>query len=237
VKLKEARSKLPTVRTEIGSEAGCGRQAGWEQRSPKVIKTHQVEPGGTGGQILYLTWGDLACESAEEVIRGRSSEEATVTVGERRAEEPKNGAREGTGHRRNNQDSNCGRNNCGCQPGSANRQRRCSRGEPRAERPCWNSRTFRQKAVYENLMDAMVADENRARALEAVKRNRGSAGIDGMKTTELETHLQAHWERIRAKLLAGTYIPSPVRRVEIPKPSGGTRMLGIPTVQDQACPN
>jgi RNA-directed DNA polymerase len=87
--------------------------------------------------------------------------------------------------------------------------------------------------MYENLMDAMVADENRARALEAVKRNRGSAGIDGMKTTELETHLQAHWERIRAKLLAGTYIPSPVRRVEIPKPSGGTRMLGIPTVQDR----
>jgi len=48
-KLKEAVSKLPTVRTEIGSEAGCGRQAGYEQRSPKVIKTHQVEPDGTGG--------------------------------------------------------------------------------------------------------------------------------------------------------------------------------------------
>jgi len=54
-----------------------------------------------------------------------------------------------------------------------------------------------------------------------------------MTTKELEKHLQAHWEKIRAKLLAGTYIPSPVRRVEIPKPSGGTRMLGIPTVQDR----
>jgi len=82
-------------------------------------------------------------------------------------------------------------------------------------------------------MDEVVTDENRARALEAVKRNRGAAGIDGMKTTELENHLQAHWERIRAKLLAGTYVPSPVRRVEIPKPSGGTRRLGIPTVQDR----
>jgi group II intron reverse transcriptase/maturase len=71
------------------------------------------------------------------------------------------------------------------------------------------------------------------RALEAVKRNRGAAGIDGMKTTELENHLQARWESIRAKLLAGTYVPSPVRRVEIPKPNGGTRMLGIPTVQDR----
>jgi retron-type reverse transcriptase len=84
--------------------------------------------------------------------------------------------------------------------------------------------------MYEKLMDEVVTDENRVRALEAVKRNRGSAGIDGMKTTELEKHLQAHWERIRAKLLAGTYVPSPVRRVEIPKPNGGTRTLGIPTV-------
>jgi len=92
VKLKEARSKLPTVRTEIGSEAGCGRQAGWKQRSPKVIKTHQVEPDGTGGQILHLTWGDLSGESGREVIRGRSSEEAAVMAVERRAEEPKNGA-------------------------------------------------------------------------------------------------------------------------------------------------
>ena len=82
-------------------------------------------------------------------------------------------------------------------------------------------------------MEEVVTDENRGRALEAVQRNRGAAGIDGMKTTELENHLQTHWERIRTKLLAGTYVPSPVRRVEIPKPNGGTRMLGIPTVQDR----
>jgi len=49
----------------------------------------------------------------------------------------------------------------------------------------------------------------------------------------MESHLQAHWEKIRAKLLAGNWVPSPVRRVEIPKPSGGTRMLGIPTVVDR----
>ena len=75
VKLKEARSKLPTVRTEIGSEAGCGRQAGWDQRSPKVIKTHQVEPDGPRGEILHLTWGDLSRETGEGVSRDRSSEE------------------------------------------------------------------------------------------------------------------------------------------------------------------
>jgi group II intron reverse transcriptase/maturase len=87
--------------------------------------------------------------------------------------------------------------------------------------------------MYENLMEAAVTDENCAAALAAVKRNKGAAGIDRMQTTELESHLQAHWEKIRAKLLAGTYVPSPVKRVEIPKPSGGTRMLSIPTVQDR----
>jgi RNA-directed DNA polymerase len=66
-----------------------------------------------------------------------------------------------------------------------------------------------------------------------VKRNQGAPGIDHMKTTELESHLQAHWEKIRTKLLAGTWVPSPVRRVEILKQSGGTRMLGIPTVMDR----
>lgn len=87
--------------------------------------------------------------------------------------------------------------------------------------------------MYESLMEGVVSEGNLARALEAVKRNRGAAGIDHMKTTELESHLQTHWEWIRAKLLAGTYVPSPVRRVEIPKPNGGKRMLGIPTVQDR----
>ncbi len=82
-------------------------------------------------------------------------------------------------------------------------------------------------------MDEAVRDENRVRALAAVKRNQGSAGIDRMRTDELEAHLQRHWPKIRAKLLAGTYVPSPVKRVEIPKPNGGMRTLGIPTVQDR----
>jgi group II intron reverse transcriptase/maturase len=87
--------------------------------------------------------------------------------------------------------------------------------------------------MYETLMEAVVADENYRPALEAVKRNRGAAGIDRMTTEQLEPHLQANWWILRDKLLKGTYVPSPVRRVEIPKPSGGTRMLGIPTVQDR----
>jgi len=87
--------------------------------------------------------------------------------------------------------------------------------------------------MYETLMEQAVADENYRLALEAVKRNQGAAGIDRMTTAQLDSHLQANWWILKDKLLKGAYVPSPVRRVEIPKPSGGTRMLGIPTVQDR----
>jgi group II intron reverse transcriptase/maturase len=91
-----------------------------------------------------------------------------------------------------------------------------------------------QKAMYEELMEEILSPFNAWRALLAVERNGGAPGIDGMSTKELREHLQRHGEAIRAKLMAGTYVPSPVRRVEIPKPDGkGVRMLGIPTVQDR----
>ena len=82
-------------------------------------------------------------------------------------------------------------------------------------------------------METAVTDENCKLALQAVKRNKGAAGIDRMTTEELEPHFEANWRILKDKLLKGTYVPSPVRRVEIPKPSGGKRMLGIPTVQDR----
>lgn len=90
-----------------------------------------------------------------------------------------------------------------------------------------------QKATYENLMEEVVRKDNATRAWQAVKRNRGAAGIDGMTTGKLGEHMRKHWEVIGAKLVAGTYVPSPVKRVEIPKPNGGTRALGIPTVVDR----
>jgi len=82
-------------------------------------------------------------------------------------------------------------------------------------------------------MELAVSPENYGKALKAVIANQGAPGIDGMKTEELNGHLLKHWPKIHAKLMAGTYTPSPVRRVEIPKPSGGTRTLGIPTVMDR----
>lgn len=87
--------------------------------------------------------------------------------------------------------------------------------------------------MHENLMEQIASEENLAAARAAVKRNRGAAGIDGMRIHELEAHFQRHGEAIRAKLLAGRWTPSPVRRVEIPKPNGGVRLLGIPTVVDR----
>ena len=87
--------------------------------------------------------------------------------------------------------------------------------------------------MYEDLMEQVVTQDNATAAWLAVKRNGGAPGIDGMTTQQLRDHVRKHWETIRAKLLAGTYVPSPVRRVEIPKPNGGVRLLGIPTVLDR----
>ena len=66
-----------------------------------------------------------------------------------------------------------------------------------------------------------------------MKRNKGAAGIDGMNIDDLPAYLKEHWPTLRAQLLDGTYKPQPVRRVEIPKASGGKRPLGIPTVRDR----
>lgn len=82
-------------------------------------------------------------------------------------------------------------------------------------------------------MEGIVERENLKTALARVKRNKGAAGVDGMTVDELPAYLKEHWLTIRAQLLDGTYKPRPVRRVEIPKASGGLRPLGIPTVLDR----
>jgi RNA-directed DNA polymerase len=82
-------------------------------------------------------------------------------------------------------------------------------------------------------MEAVLERENLKEALARVKRNKGAAGVDGMTVGDLPTYLKEHWLTIRAQLLDGTYKPQPVRRVEIPKASGGLRPLGIPTVLDR----
>src|SRR3989441_11889457 len=82
-------------------------------------------------------------------------------------------------------------------------------------------------------MEAIVERNNLRKALARVKANKGAAGIDGMTFEDLAPYLKEHWPTIRAQLLDGNYQPQPVRRVEIPKASGGMRPLGIPTVLDR----
>jgi RNA-directed DNA polymerase len=97
------------------------------------------------------------------------------------------------------------------------------RAERKAESP----------AISEPLMEEVIERENLREALRRVKANKGSPGVDGMRVDELAGYLKEHWPAIRAQLLSGTYKPQPVKRVEIAKPGGGIRQLGIPTVLDR----
>jgi len=88
-------------------------------------------------------------------------------------------------------------------------------------------------AIAEQWMEEVCERENCKQALKRVKANQGSAGVDGMTVQQLPGYLKQHWPAIREQLLNGTYQPQPVKRVEIPKPDGGVRKLGIPTVLDR----
>src|SRR5207245_1280528 len=88
-------------------------------------------------------------------------------------------------------------------------------------------------ASTNRLMEEICERENLKQALQQVKANKGSAGVDGMTVGGITDYLKQHWPAIREQLLSGTYEPKPVRRVEIPKPDGGVRKLGIPTVLDR----
>lgn len=88
-------------------------------------------------------------------------------------------------------------------------------------------------AIVEQLMEEACERENLKKALQRVKANQGSPGVDGMTVEQLPEYLKEHWPTIREQLLRGTYKPQPVKRVEIPKPGGGVRKLGIPTAVDR----
>jgi group II intron reverse transcriptase/maturase len=97
-----------------------------------------------------------------------------------------------------------------------------------------SARTEERSCQHETeLMERVVSRPNMMDAYGQVLRNKGAAGIDGMRVQDLKPYLQENWERIKQELLTGSYKPRPVRRVEIPKPDGGVRLLGIPTVLDR----
>jgi len=91
----------------------------------------------------------------------------------------------------------------------------------------------RTEPILTELMEQVVERENLIRAWKRVRANKGSPGIDGMTVDDLTGYLKENWPRIRDELLRGEYRPQPVKEVLIPKPDGGTRRLGIPTVMDR----
>jgi RNA-directed DNA polymerase len=108
----------------------------------------------------------------------------------------------------------------------------CGTGRGETESPL-TAHDTESPANTNRLMEEVCERDNLKEALRQVKANRGSAGIDRMTVGQLPDYLQQHWPAIREQLLNGTYEPQPVRRVEIPKPDGGVRKLGIPSVLDR----
>jgi group II intron reverse transcriptase/maturase len=101
------------------------------------------------------------------------------------------------------------------------------------DEPAAGERPAPESTSNATLLERVLARANLQRALKQVRSNRGAPGIDGMSVDDLPGYLKEHWPAIRAQLVAGNYCPQPVRRVEIPKPDGRTRPLGIPTVLDR----
>lgn len=99
--------------------------------------------------------------------------------------------------------------------------------------PSTAKRESESPASTAHLMEEVCERENLKKALKRVRSNKGSPGIDGMTVEELSGYLKEQWPTYREQLLSGTYMPKPVRRVEIPKGGGGVRKLGIPTVLDR----
>lgn len=112
----------------------------------------------------------------------------------------------------------------------------CSKGEAGGEKGAVcqvKAASGRTEPVKSPVMEEVVRRENLKKALKRVCANKGSPGVDGMTVDKLKDHLKVHWPDIREDLLQGRYKPQPVKQVLIPKPGGGTRMLGIPTVLDR----
>jgi RNA-directed DNA polymerase len=89
------------------------------------------------------------------------------------------------------------------------------------------------REANDDLLEKMLEGNNLRLAYKRVVQNGGAPGVDGVTVAQLQAYLKTHWETAKAELLVGTYRPAPVKRVEIPKPGGGVRLLGIPTVMDR----
>src|SRR5215472_3832947 len=201
----------------------------------KVIKDRGGKSGGRAAKAVDLTSGGLRCVSATRLRSSQGDLTATQKSAEgivgggappkaRTVEVASRAAFLARAMRQKNQvELNLGTGAKGEAPSAAAQE-----SEARAAEACLES-----PAVAGPSMEAVVERENLRKALAQVKRNKGAAGVDRMRVEDLPAYLKERWPTIRVQLLEGTYKPQPVRRVEIPKASGGTRPLGIPTVLDR----
>jgi hypothetical protein len=113
-------------------------------------------------------------------------------------------------------------------PGEESGEAAMAHGSDEARRP-----RHETESTGLGLLSAVLARENLQQAWKRVRANKGAAGVDGLDINQTTVRLRTEWPAIREQLLSGTYRPQPVRRVTIPKPDGGERELGIPTVTDR----
>src|SRR5436189_3753970 len=116
------------------------------------------------------------------------------------------------------------------QAGAEDIERNSMAAAVRAEADLATRMRTKAEVVTTSLMEAVVERGNLMLAYQRVVANKGAAGVDELTVTELKDHLKRHWPTIRARLLAGEYMAAAVRGVNIAKPQGGVRTLGIPTV-------
>ena len=119
------------------------------------------------------------------------------------------------------------------QAGAEDIERNSMGAAARAEADLATHPRTKAEVATTSLMEAAVDRSNLMLAYQRVLENKGAAGVDQLAVSALKEHLKRHWLVIRARLLAGRYQPAAVRRVDIPKPQGGVRTLGIPTVVDR----
>ncbi len=170
--------------------------------------------------------GDIACAQAG-VSSGHSTDEACES-GQREGPNIKSGgrlARSMDGQRRQPLPE-------GTCPGTVGVTPQMFQ-EGRSPSTAHSMRTAHEGGEATLLLEEALERNNMLRALQRVERNGGAPGVDGMTVADLRPFLRRHWERIRTELFRGCYTPQPVRRAEIPKPGGGVRALGIPTVLDR----
>lgn len=211
-------------KNRIRGAADQGERA--RRRKALVVNEKLRRSGGCAGKHRVLTWGDLASrlkgrrrKAQREVSRGRSSH-GRPGEGPNEKESWNPVTLERAWHQKPEKTGRAER-------GQGEALAEAARGEARA------AGDGQEGLGREGLLTQVLSRENLVVAWKRVKANKGSAGVDGLTIEQTAEHLKTDWPRIRQALVGGEYRPLAVRRVEIAKPTGGTRELGIPTVTDR----